>query len=162
MQHSVTFYCRRSCQILYSQLALVSWYSPKLRWAYFLFTDFWSIPYNRNCHNCRTRDDIDTKLGPVTKSDRRRKPKSKKLTMTSFWKIVTPLLGAIQKPDSGRIVSKTCIFIKITFYLTKTEDRTKKSLTQFKLFLWVKALFWPKNADFFKKKLLTSAKLRGL
>ena len=38
--------------------------------------------------------------------------------------------GAIQKLDSGRIVCKTYIFIKVNFYLMKTENRTKKHLTQ--------------------------------
>ena len=38
--------------------------------------------------------------------------------------------GTIQKPDSGRIVCKTYIFINNNHYLTKTENRTKKSLTQ--------------------------------
>ena len=38
--------------------------------------------------------------------------------------------GAIRKPDSGGIVCKTYIFINSNLYLTKTENRTKKSLTQ--------------------------------
>ena len=32
--------------------------------------------------------------------------------------------------NSGRIVCKTYISMNITFYLTNTENRTKKSLTQ--------------------------------
>ena len=39
--------------------------------------------------------------------------------------------GAIGKPDSGHIASKTYIFIKSTFYLTKTENRTKKDLSHY-------------------------------
>ena len=45
-----------------------------------------------NCHNSTTSDDIDMKLGPVTKLDQRNKTMSKKknkLTMTSYRKIVT-------------------------------------------------------------------------
>ena len=38
--------------------------------------------------------------------------------------------GVIQKPDSGRTASKTYIFVSSNLYLTKTENRTKKSLTQ--------------------------------
>ena len=38
-------------------------------------------------------------------------------------------LGAIWKPDSRRIVCKTYNFINRTFYLTKTENRTRKFLT---------------------------------
>ena len=37
----------------------------------------------------------------------------------------------------------------VAFYLTKTENRTKKYLT---LLLWVKVLFLPKNGDFLQKK----------
>ena len=36
-----------------------------------------------NCHNSKTSDDIDMKLGQVTKNDKRNKIMSKKLTMTS-------------------------------------------------------------------------------
>ena len=39
-------------------------------------------------------------------------------------------VGAIQKPDSGRIACKTCFSLIVTFYRTKTSNRTKKSLTQ--------------------------------
>ena len=40
-----------------------------------------------NCHNSRTIDDIDMKLGPVTKPDKRYKTTSKKLAMTSSQKL---------------------------------------------------------------------------
>ena len=42
-----------------------------------------------NCHNSITNDDIDMKLGPVTKLEKRNKTASKKLTITSYQKIVT-------------------------------------------------------------------------
>ena len=38
--------------------------------------------------------------------------------------------GAIRKPDYGGIAAKTCIFINSHLYLIKTQNRTKKSLTQ--------------------------------
>ena len=38
--------------------------------------------------------------------------------------------GVIQKPDSGRIVCKTYIFISGNLLFTKTENGTKRSLTQ--------------------------------
>ena len=38
--------------------------------------------------------------------------------------------GAMQKPVSGCIVYRTCIFTNTAFYLTKTENRIKKSVTQ--------------------------------
>ena len=41
-----------------------------------------------NCHNSRTSDDIDLKLGPVTKLDKRKKTTSKNVMMTSCRKIV--------------------------------------------------------------------------
>ena len=37
---------------------------------------------------------------------------------------------AIHKPDSWRTDCKTYISIKVTFYLGKTENKTKKSPTQ--------------------------------
>ena len=46
---------------------------------------------NGDFHNSRTSDDIDMKLEPVTKLENRNKTTSKKKTMTSFEKIVTPL-----------------------------------------------------------------------
>ena len=44
-----------------------------------------------NCHNSRTSDDIDMKLGPVTKLDKRNKTASKKFDDTSCQKVVTSL-----------------------------------------------------------------------
>ena len=89
-------------------------------------------------HNCRTSHDIDMKLGPVTKLDKRNKKTSKKLTLTSCWKIVTSLsffgfLANLEK-SGGRIPdtesAKVMFSVIVTFCLTKTENRTKKSLTQ--------------------------------
>ena len=46
-----------------------------------------------NCHNSRTSDDIDMKLGPVTKLDKREiKRRQKYLAMTSCRQFVTSLL----------------------------------------------------------------------
>ena len=42
-----------------------------------------------NCHNSRTKNDIDIKLGQVTKLDKRNKTAAKKLMITSCWQIVT-------------------------------------------------------------------------
>ena len=38
--------------------------------------------------------------------------------------------GAIQKPNSGRIASKTMFSLTVTLYLTKTENRTEKYQTK--------------------------------
>ena len=43
-----------------------------------------------NCHNSRTSNDIDMKLGPVTKLGKRNQNMSKK-SMMSCWQIVTSL-----------------------------------------------------------------------
>ena len=48
-------------------------------------------PSSKKIYNSRTSDDIDMKLGLVTKLDKRKKTTSKKLAMTSCQKIVTPL-----------------------------------------------------------------------
>ena len=77
------------------------------------------------------------KLGPVTKLDKRNKT-SKKLTMTSCQKIVTPLsffrFLANLEQSGGRIPDTESAKVKfsviVAFYFTKTEDRTKKSVTQ--------------------------------
>ena len=72
-----------------------------------------------NCHNSKTSDDIDMKLGPVTKLDKRNKATSKKLNdnvMPANYDIIVIFLiyshfGTIQKLDSERTVCKTYIFI---------------------------------------------------
>ena len=91
-----------------------------------------------NCYNSRTSDDIDMKLGPVTKIDRETKQHQKNLRMTSCWIIVTLFLFfgflANLEPSGGRIPgtesAEVMFSVTITFYLTKTENRTKKFLTQ--------------------------------
>ena len=93
----------------------------------------------RNCHNSSDSDDIDIKLEPVTKPDKRNKIKSKKfdddVNSENFDVIaIFSIYGqfrAIWKLDSGRIVCKTYIFINSNLLLTKAKNGTKKSLTQF-------------------------------
>ena len=93
----------------------------------------------RNCHNSTDSDDIDIKLKPVTKPDKRNKITSKKfdddVNSENFDAIaIFSIYGqfrAICKLDSGRIVCKTYIFINSNLLLTKAKNRTKKSLTQF-------------------------------
>ena len=78
------------------------------------------------------------KLGPVTKFDKRNTTKSKKLMMTSCQQFVTSLpffrFMANLEPSGSRIPDalsvKLTFSLKVTFYLTKTENRTKKSFTQ--------------------------------
>ena len=78
------------------------------------------------------------KLGPVTKIDKRNTVTSKKfdddviLAMCEVIVIFTIYgkFGAIRKLDSGDMVCKKGIVYMVTFYFTKTENRTKKPLTQ--------------------------------
>ena len=91
----------------------------------------------RICHNSRTSDGIDIKLGPVTKLDKRNKMTSKNLMMTLCRKIVTlstffQFIADLEQFGSriSEALSVKLIFsLTVTFYLTKTENRTKKSLT---------------------------------
>ena len=81
-----------------------------------------------NYHNPRTSDDIEIKLGPVTKLENRNKMTSKKkkidddaMLANSDVKVVFSIhgqFGSIQKPDFGCIVCKTYILINsnILFY----------------------------------------------
>ena len=78
------------------------------------------------------------KLGPVPKLDKKTKNNVKKIdndVVSANCNVIVlfPIycqFGAIRKSDSGRIICKTYILLKVTFYLTKTENETKKSQTQ--------------------------------
>ena len=85
-------------------------------------SDFWISGQSlmkTNCHNLRTSDDIDKKLGPETKLDKRNKTSAKKFddnVISENYDVIAifPIygqFGAIRKPDSRRIVYKTYIFI---------------------------------------------------
>ena len=50
--------------------------------------------------NPRTSDDIDMKLGPVTKLDKKNKTTSKQLTMASFQEIMMPFLVHLDQSGS--------------------------------------------------------------
>ena len=78
------------------------------------------------------------KPGPVTKLDKRNKGMSKKMTMTSCQEIVMSLpffqfTASLEQsrsriPDAWSV--KVIFSLIVTFNLTKTENRTKKSLRQ--------------------------------
>ena len=69
-------------------------------------------PIKENCHNSRTSDDTDIKLGPVTKFEKRNKATSKKFDddgMSANCDAIAIFLiygqfGVIRKLDSGHIV----------------------------------------------------------
>ena len=79
----------------------------------------------------------DIKLGPVTKLYKRNKRMSKILMMTSVQKIVTSLqvfqfMANLEQSVSQILdaeFAKLMFSLIVTFYVTKTENRTKKSLT---------------------------------
>ena len=85
-----------------------------------------------NCHNFRTSNYIDMKLGSVTKLDKSNKMMLKKFgdhstsancdVIVVFW--ISGQFGTIRKSDSRRIISKPKFSLKATFYLTKTENST--------------------------------------
>ena len=100
------------------------------------------------------------KLSPVTKLYKKNTATSKKFIITSCRHIVTSLsffqFMANLQPSGMRILdvwsAKLIFSLEITFYLTKTENRTKKFLTQLSLLLiWLKVLFLLKNAEFLLK-----------
>ena len=83
---------------------------------------------NENCHSSRICHDIDMKLGPVTKLDRKNTTTSKKFgvnvmsgncDVVVFFPIYDQFAG-IRKPDSERMVYKTYIFINSNLLSYKT------------------------------------------
>ena len=76
------------------------------------------------------------KLGPVTKFDKKNKTTLKNIdyeVMSKYWDVIAIFsiygqFAAIWKLDSGHMVYKTYIFKNL--FLTKTENRTEKSLIQ--------------------------------
>ena len=78
------------------------------------------------------------KLGPVTRLDKNNTATSKNFNeyvMSANCDVIAifPIyckFKVIWKPDSGCMVCKTYVVFNNKFYLTKTESRTEKSLTE--------------------------------
>ena len=81
-----------------------------------------------NRHNSRTSDDINMKLWPVTKLDKRNKATSKEfikdiISTTCDVIVIFPIYGqfeAVRIPDPGRLVNsmvKLASSLTVTFYL---------------------------------------------
>ena len=74
------------------------------------------------------------KLGLVTKLYKKKKTTSKRIIMlTIYGDIIFPIYDqfeATRKPDPGCIVCDTYIFINSNLLSYKTENKTKKLLTQ--------------------------------
>ena len=74
----------------------------------------------------------------------------------------------MRKPDSGRIVCKTYIYINSNLLSYKNwKQKQKISNIALTLLLWLKVLFWPKNAEFLQKnavisKIKRASVLKGL
>ena len=75
--------------------------------------------------------------------------------MTSCWQmLLSRFMTNLEQsggwiPDAWSVKPKFSLIV--TFYLTKTENRSEKSNTALILLLSVKVLFLPKNADFLLK-----------
>ena len=77
----------------------------KLKRRYLQFPDFWSTLMKENCHNSRTSNDIDMKLGPVAKLNKINKTTSKKCgddaMLTKYDVIVIfVILASLEQPTS--------------------------------------------------------------
>ena len=111
------------------------------------------------------------KLGSVTKLDKRNTTVSKKIdddVMLANCEVIVffPIyvqFAAIRKPDFGRMVYKTYIFINSNFLSRRTwKQNCKISNTALILLLWVKVLFLPKNTDFLHKKKACTSRIKGV
>ena len=122
-----------------------------------------------NFYNTRSSDDTDINHRPVTKLNKRNKTTSKKITNDVLSEncdvIVTFRIfgqfGAVRRADSGHRVCKIYVFINRTFSLAKTENRTKKSLTQLSHYFFQWRYFLGEKTLIFCKKKLTLGKWRG-
>ena len=99
-----------------SPVYLILWQHNIRRWLVKYFLKIILEDQEVNCHNSRTSDDINTKLGPVTKLDKRNKIASNKFDddiMSENCDVIVIFsiygqFGAIRKPDSGSRPCKTC------------------------------------------------------
>ena len=105
--------------------------------------NFWAIPYKRNP---LYSDNIDMKLGPVTKLDRETKQRQKNMTMTSCWQIVMSLSLSV----------KLTFSLIVTFYLTKLKADLKHSSRT--IALGKGTIFCQKMQIFCKKKYVSKIK----
>ena len=124
---------------------------------------------NENYDNSRASDDINMKLRPITKLDKKNKTTPKKnLTIRlcrenvmslSFFEFMANLEQLASRILEAQSLKLTFSLI-VTFYLTKTENRTKKSLTQLSHCRFEQGYYFCQKLLILCKKMLTSAKLR--
>ena len=117
-------------------LTQVSKYRAKLRWVQFRI--FGQSLVKANCHNSRTSD-IEMKLGPASKLDKKNKTTSKNWRWHCDGKLwcychFSDFWPTSSNPETGfwmhSIYIRLTFSLTVTFYLTKNENRTKISLTQ--------------------------------
>ena len=113
----------------------------KLRWG---ISNFWISGQSlikENCPNSSTSDDIDMKLGPVTKLDKGNNKRQKNIddVMSENCDVIVFFGFMANLEQSGSRIpdqqsAKLIFSLMVNFYLTKTESRTKKSLKQLSCF----------------------------
>ena len=117
----------------------------------------------------QTSNDFDMKLGPVTKLDKKNTARSKNLTMASCQQVMMSLsfyqFMANLEQSGGWILDAWCIKLVFSLIVSFTLQKLKKELKNLEhssnIIVLSKGTIFAKNADFFAKKMLTSAKLRS-
>ena len=118
-------------------LTPVSKYWANLKRRCLRVPDCGQLLIKENCHNSRTSDDVEIKLRPATKPDKRNKTTSKqfddyiKLGNCDEIVIFFNLRPICSNHIPDALSVKLMVLLIVTFYLTRKENGTKKSLTQF-------------------------------
>ena len=123
---------------------------------------------NKNCDNTWTSNNINIKLGPVTKIDKRNRSTQKNDTASSNYDVIDIFTIYVYLQQSGSRISDTrSLFLTFSliavFYLTNLKTELQIFKTALIQFLWVKVLllktkkkdkkdvdFLAKNADISK------------
>ena len=122
---------------------------------------------NKNCCNSRTSNDIDVKLGPVTKLDKRNNATSKNLMMMSCWQMLTNFCLMTNLEQSGSWIPdarsvKFTFSLIVTFILQKLEiDLNNFYHSSHTIAFSKDAVFFQKILIFCKKK-ATISKIKGV
>ena len=118
---------------------------------------------NKNCDNTWTSNNINIKLGPVTKIDKRNRSTQKNDTASSNYDVIDIFTIYVYLQQSGSRISDTrSIFLTFSliavFYLTNLKTELQIFKTALIQFLWVKVLLLKtkkkrqKRCWFFSKK----------
>ena len=109
-----------------------------------------------NCHNSRTIDDTDMKLGPINKLEKGNKTKSRNLAMTScqrtvtslsfFWLMANLEQSGSRFPDAYSV--KLILSLIVVFYLTHSSH----------VIALGNGTIFAKNADFLQRNAEISKK----